>query len=68
MKDFVTVFTAQKARQLLKEGFVITDIKPGKTDKISPLAGKSLYVIFNVHSFSLSNNPSSFLKIKILRL
>ena len=32
MKDFVTVFTAQKARQLLKEGFVITDIKPGKTD------------------------------------
>ncbi|EOS26491.1 hypothetical protein C806_01227 [Lachnospiraceae bacterium 3-1] len=32
MKDFVTVFTAQKARQLLKEGFVITDIKPDKTD------------------------------------
>ena len=32
MKDLVTVFTAQKARQLLKEGFVITDIKPDKTD------------------------------------
>ena len=32
MKEFVTVFTAQKARQLLKEGFVITDIKADKTD------------------------------------
>lgn len=32
MKEFVTVFTAQKARQLLKEGFVIADIKADKTD------------------------------------
>lgn len=32
MKKFVTVFTAQKARQLLKEGFTITDIKADKTD------------------------------------
>ena len=31
-KEFITVFTAQKARQLLKEGFKITDIKPDKTD------------------------------------
>ncbi len=32
MKEYVTVFTAQKARQLLKEGFTITDIKADKTD------------------------------------
>lgn len=32
MKEFVTVFTAQKARQLLKEGFTISDIKADKTD------------------------------------
>ena len=32
MKEFVTVFTAQKARQLLKEGFTIADIKADKTD------------------------------------
>ena len=32
MKEFVTVFTAQKARQLLKEGFRIADIKADKTD------------------------------------
>ncbi len=32
MKEYVTVFTAQKARQLLKAGFTITDIKADKTD------------------------------------
>ena len=32
MKEFITVFTAQKARELLKEGYVITDIKPDKLD------------------------------------
>lgn len=32
MKEYITVFTAQKARQLLKEGFIITDIKADKTD------------------------------------
>ena len=32
MKEFITVFTAQKARQLLKKGFTIVDIKPDKTD------------------------------------
>ena len=32
MKEYITVFTAQKARQLLKEGFTITDIKADKTD------------------------------------
>lgn len=33
MKEFVTVFTASKARQLLKEGFTIVDIKADKTDE-----------------------------------
>ena len=31
-KDVITVFTANKARKLLKEGFTIVDIKPDKTD------------------------------------
>lgn len=31
-KDVITVFTAKKARKLLKEGFTIVDIKPDKTD------------------------------------
>lgn len=32
MKEFITIFTAQKARQLLKDGFTIVDIKADKTD------------------------------------
>ena len=31
-KDVITVFTAKKARKLLKEGYQIVDIKPDKTD------------------------------------
>lgn len=31
-KDVITVFTAKKARKLLREGFTIVDIKPDKTD------------------------------------
>lgn len=31
-KDVITVFTAKKARKLLKEGYTIVDIKPDKTD------------------------------------
>ena len=31
-KEVITVFTAKKARKLLKEGFTIEDIKPDKTD------------------------------------
>lgn len=31
-KEVITVFTAKKARKLLKEGFTIVDIKPDKTD------------------------------------
>ena len=31
-KDVITVFTAKKARKLLKEGFTIVDIKPDRLD------------------------------------
>ena len=31
-KEVITVFTAKKARELLREGFTIVDIKPDKTD------------------------------------
>lgn len=31
-KEVITVFTAKKARKLLKEGYQIVDIKPDKTD------------------------------------
>jgi len=42
MKEFITVFTAQKARQLLKKGFTVVDIKPDKTD----IDGKKSIFIF----------------------
>lgn len=32
-KQAITVFTAKKARQLLKAGFTIVDIKPDRMDK-----------------------------------
>ena len=31
-KEVITVFTAKKARKLLREGYQIVDIKPDKTD------------------------------------
>ena len=31
-KEVITVFTAKKARKLLKEGYQLVDIKPDKTD------------------------------------
>lgn len=31
-KKAITVFTASKARELLKDGFIIIDIKPDKQD------------------------------------
>lgn len=31
-KEVITVFTAKKARKLLKGGYQIVDIKPDKTD------------------------------------
>ena len=34
MKDTITIFTAKKARELLKVGkFTLIDIKPDKTDE-----------------------------------
>lgn len=32
-KEVITVFTPKKARQLLKEGYQIVDIKPDRMDK-----------------------------------
>ncbi len=40
-KSSVIVFTAWKARQLLKEGFALVDIKP---DKLDPFRQRSLFV------------------------
>ena len=31
-KEVITVFTAKKARELLREGFTIVDIKPDRLD------------------------------------
>lgn len=31
-KETIVIFTAKKARTLLKEGFTLVDIKPDKTD------------------------------------
>lgn len=31
-KEAITIFTASKARELLKDGFTIIDIKPDKND------------------------------------
>jgi hypothetical protein len=32
MKEFVTIFTAKLTRQLLKEGYTLSDIKLDKND------------------------------------
>ena len=32
-KKAIIIFTASKARELLKEGFTLIDIKPDKTDE-----------------------------------
>lgn len=42
MKESITIFTAKKARELLKEGFTMVDIKPDKTD----IDGKRSIFIF----------------------
>ena len=42
MKETITIFTASKARELLKEGkFSLVDIKPDKTD---PDRKRSVYI------------------------
>lgn len=43
-KDVITVFTAKKARQLLKEGFTIVDIKP---DRLDPDHKRTLFLFKN---------------------
>lgn len=44
MKEFVTVFTAMKARELLKSGYTIADIKPDKND---PDNKRSIFIFRN---------------------
>ena len=45
MKKTITIFTASKARELLKEGkFTLIDIKPDKTD---PDGKRSVFVFKN---------------------
>lgn len=41
-KEFITIFTAKVARELLKDGFILVDIKPDKHD----LDGKRSVFIF----------------------
>ena len=43
-KEVITVFTAKKARQLLKEGFTIVDIKP---DRLDPDHKRTLFLFKN---------------------
>lgn len=43
-KDVITVFTAKKARKLLKEGFTIVDIKP---DRLDPDHKRTLFLFKN---------------------
>ena len=43
-KKAITIFTASKARDLLKNGFTLIDIKPDKTD---PDGKRSVFVFKN---------------------
>lgn len=43
-KDVITVFTAKKARELLREGFTIVDIKP---DRLDPDHKRTLFLFKN---------------------
>ena len=54
MKDTITIFTAKKARELLKVGkFTLVDIKPDKTD---PDEKRSVFV------FKYENGIEEYLK------
>lgn len=44
-KDYITVFTAEVARKLLKMGYSIADIKPDKMDEDGK---RSLFIFHNV--------------------
>ena len=43
-KEVITVFTAKKARKLLKEGYQIVDIKP---DRLDPSHKRTLFLFKN---------------------
>lgn len=43
-KEVITVFTAKKARELLREGFTIVDIKP---DRLDPDHKRTLFLFKN---------------------
>lgn len=43
-KEVITVFTAKKARKLLREGFTIVDIKP---DRLDPDHKRTLFLFKN---------------------
>ena len=43
-KDVITVFTVKKARELLREGFTIVDIKP---DRLDPDRKRTLFLFKN---------------------
>ena len=49
MKDTITIFTAKMARQLLKDGFCICDIKP---DKLDSDGKRSIFVFKNEDGLS----------------
>ena len=54
MKETITIFTASKARELLKEGkFSLIDIKPDKTD---PDRKRSVFI------FKYENGIEEYLK------
>ena len=43
-KEVITVFTAKVARKLLREGFIIVDIKP---DRLDPSHKRTLFLFKN---------------------
>lgn len=43
-KEAITIFTAKVARELLKEGFTLIDIKPDKND---PDGKRSVFIFRN---------------------
>lgn len=48
-KEAITIFTAKVARELLKEGFTLIDIKPDKND---PDGKRSVFVFKNDENLS----------------
>lgn len=51
MKETIVIFTAKKARTLLKKGYTLVDIKPDKTD----FDGKRSVFIFKYEDGILEN-------------